>query len=99
MSGGSGGGLRVSAKCRGSQHLAGCIVVPSDEDCLTFSAIFASQETYKLRASNVKERQVLKFGINVSLVKHWSFEFNIRSWARKVKSIVSRHFEQIFLFF
>jgi len=57
-SGGSGGGLRVSAKCRGSQHLAGCIVVPSDEDCLTFSAIFASQETYKLRASNVKERQV-----------------------------------------
>jgi len=51
-------GLKVSGKCRGSQHLAGCIVVPSDEDSLTFNAIFASGETYKLRASNVKERQV-----------------------------------------
>lgn len=45
-------------KCRGSQHLAGCMVVPSDEDSLTFNAIFASGETYKLRASNVRERQV-----------------------------------------
>lgn len=50
--------LKVSGKCRGSQHLAGCIVVPSDEDSLTFNAIFASGETYKLRASNVRERQV-----------------------------------------
>lgn len=52
------GSLKVSGKCRGSQHLAGCIVVPSDEDSLTFNAIFASGETYKLRASNVRERQV-----------------------------------------
>jgi len=48
----------VIGKCRGSQHLAGCMVVPSEEDSLTFNAIFASGETYKLRASNVKERQV-----------------------------------------
>ena len=40
------------------EHLAGAVVVPSDEDSQTFYVNFASGESYKLRASNVRERQV-----------------------------------------
>ena len=43
--------------CRSSQHLAGTLVLPSDEDSQTFQLQFASGETYKLRAANVRERQ------------------------------------------
>ncbi len=45
-------------KHRGSQHLAGTVVLPSDEDSQTFHLNFASGESFKLRAANVKERQV-----------------------------------------
>lgn len=45
-------------KIRGTQHLAGTVVVPSEEDSQTFNVNFASGEAYKLRASNVRERQV-----------------------------------------
>ena len=34
------------------------MVVPSDEDSQTFQVNFASGESYKLRAANVKDRQV-----------------------------------------
>ena len=39
-------------KSRGVQHLAGTVVVPSEEDGQTFNVNFASGEAYKLRASN-----------------------------------------------
>ena len=45
-------------KIRGRQHIAGTVVIPSDEDSQTFQVNFASGESYKLRAANVKDRQV-----------------------------------------
>jgi len=48
----------VIGKRRGRQHVAGTVVIPSDEDSQTFNANFASGETYKLRAANVRDRQV-----------------------------------------
>ena len=45
-------------KIRGRQHIAGTLVIPSDEDSQTFQVNFASGESYKLRAANVKDRQV-----------------------------------------
>jgi hypothetical protein len=49
---------RNLGKCRGAQHLAGTLVLPSDEDSQTFNVNFASGDSYKLRAVNVRERQV-----------------------------------------
>ncbi len=43
---------------RGRQHLAGAVVLPSDEDSHTFNVNFASGESFKLRAGNARERQV-----------------------------------------
>eukprot|EP00096_Caligus_rogercresseyi_P015936 TRINITY_DN8437_c0_g1_i1.p1 TRINITY_DN8437_c0_g1~~TRINITY_DN8437_c0_g1_i1.p1 ORF type:complete len:301 (+),score=102.37 TRINITY_DN8437_c0_g1_i1:37-903(+) len=43
---------------RGSGHLAGAYIVPSQEDSTAFSVDFASGETFKLRANNVRERQI-----------------------------------------
>ena len=40
------------------EHIAGAVVVPSEEDSQTFNVNFASGESYKLRAPNVKERQI-----------------------------------------
>lgn len=40
------------------EHIAGAVVVPSEEDSQTFYVNFASGESYKLRAPNVKERQI-----------------------------------------
>ena len=40
------------------EHVAGAVVVPSEEDSQTFNVNFASGESYKLRAPNVKERQI-----------------------------------------
>ena len=45
-------------RSRGRQHLAGAVVVPSQEDGHTFSINFSSGEVYKVRASQVRERQV-----------------------------------------
>ena len=50
--------LGIIGKRRGRQHVAGTVVVPSDEDSQTFQVNFASGESYKLRAANVKDRQV-----------------------------------------
>jgi len=47
-----------NGKCRGSQHLAGGVVLPSEEDSQTFTVNFASGEVYKVRASHAKERQM-----------------------------------------
>jgi len=47
-----------SSRARASQHLAGAVVLPSEEDGQTFSVNFASGEMFKLRASHTKERQV-----------------------------------------
>lgn len=47
-----------NGRCRGSQQLAGAVVVPSEEDGQTFSVNFASGEVFKVRASHTKERQV-----------------------------------------
>lgn len=45
-------------RSRGKQHLAGAVVVPSEEDGHTFSINFGSGEVYKVRASQTRERQV-----------------------------------------
>ena len=45
-------------RSRGKQHLAGAVVVPSEEDGNTFSINFGSGEVYKVRASQTRERQV-----------------------------------------
>jgi len=47
-----------NGKCRGSQHLAGSVVLPSEEDGQTFTVNFASGEVFKVRASHAKERQM-----------------------------------------
>ena len=44
-------------RSRGKQHLAGAVVVPSEEDGHTFSINFGSGEVYKVRASQTRERQ------------------------------------------
>ncbi|XP_043853180.1 oxysterol-binding protein-related protein 11 isoform X2 [Dromiciops gliroides] len=44
-------------KPRGTLHLAGAVISPSDEDCHTFTVNAASGEQYKLRATDAKERQ------------------------------------------
>ena len=44
--------------CRGSQHLAGSVVLPSEEDSQTFTLNFATGEVWKVRASHAKERQM-----------------------------------------
>ena len=48
----------VIGKRRGRQHIAGTVVIPSEEDSQTFNVNFASGESYKLRAPNVRERQI-----------------------------------------
>jgi len=48
----------VIGKRRGRQHIAGTVVIPSEEDSQTFHVNFASGESYKLRAANVRDRQV-----------------------------------------
>lgn len=45
-------------KSRGTQHLSGSVVIPSDEDSVTFSVSFASGDVFKVRAANAKERQI-----------------------------------------
>lgn len=47
-----------SGRNRGNQHLAGAVVIPSEEDSQTFTINFASGEIYKVRAIHAKERQV-----------------------------------------
>ena len=47
-----------SGRCRGSQMMAGAVVSPSQEDENTFCITFRSGETYKVRASSARERQV-----------------------------------------
>ena len=45
-------------KVRGSNHLSGALVIPSEEDSQTFNVNFASGDVFKLRARDVKDRQV-----------------------------------------
>jgi len=47
-----------NGKCRGSQHLAGSVVLPSEDDGQTFTINFATGELWKVRASHAKERQM-----------------------------------------
>ena len=49
---------KTSGKCRGSQSLAGGVVLPSEEDSQTFTINFASGEVWKVRAQHAKERQM-----------------------------------------
>lgn len=42
---------------RGSVHLAGAVISPSDEDSSTFTVNPATGEVYKLRATDARERQ------------------------------------------
>lgn len=42
---------------RSSLHLAGAMIVPSEEDSYTFSVNAANEESFKLRAVDAKERQ------------------------------------------
>uniref|UniRef100_A0AAY5KRI2 Oxysterol-binding protein n=1 Tax=Esox lucius TaxID=8010 RepID=A0AAY5KRI2_ESOLU len=44
-------------KPRGTLHLAGAVISPSDEDSHTFTVNAISGEQYKLRAADAKERQ------------------------------------------
>ncbi len=48
----------IIGKLRGRQYVAGTVVIPSDEDSQTFHVNFSSGESYKLRAANVRDRQV-----------------------------------------
>jgi len=50
--------LEDRGRARAAQHLAGAVVIPSQEDGQTFSVNFASGEMYKLRAAHPRERQV-----------------------------------------
>ena len=38
-------------KSRGTQHLSGSVVIPSDEDSVTFSVSFASGDVYKVHGT------------------------------------------------
>ena len=42
---------------RATLHLAGAIVVPSEEDSYTFTVNGANDDSFKLRAVDAKERQ------------------------------------------
>ncbi|XP_028407493.1 oxysterol-binding protein-related protein 11-like [Dendronephthya gigantea] len=42
---------------RGSVHLMGAVIAPSDEDSVTFSVNAANGDLFKLRASDARERQ------------------------------------------
>ena len=46
-----------SSRPRGSVHLAGAVVCPSDEDSHTFSVNSAGGELYRLRAADARQRQ------------------------------------------
>jgi hypothetical protein len=59
-----------SGRCRGNQHLAGAVVIPSEEDSQTFTINFASGEIYKVRASHAKERQVWVDRIRACALMH-----------------------------
>jgi hypothetical protein len=48
---------RKRAPPRGSLHLWGAVIAPSDEDSQSFSVNGANGEVYKLRASDARERQ------------------------------------------
>ena len=62
----------IIGKRRGKQHVAGTMVVPSDEDSQTFQVNFASGESYKLRAANVKDRQIWVDRIRAVAQRHES---------------------------
>ena len=47
-----------SGRCRGSQRMSGAVIIPSQDDENTFNINFKSGESYKVRASSAKERQV-----------------------------------------
>ena len=40
-------------KSRGTQHLSGSVVIPSDEDSVTFSVSFASGDVYKVHGGTL----------------------------------------------
>ncbi|XP_071795952.1 oxysterol-binding protein-related protein 11-like isoform X2 [Asterias amurensis] len=48
---------RKTQRPRGSVHLAGAVISPSDEDSVTFNVNAANAEVYRLRAMDAKERQ------------------------------------------
>ncbi len=48
---------RKTQRPRGSVHLAGAVISPSDEDSQTFNVNAANAEVYRLRAMDAKERQ------------------------------------------
>ncbi|CAI8038435.1 Oxysterol-binding protein-related protein 11 [Geodia barretti] len=48
---------RKKAPPRGSLHLWGAVIAPSDEDSHSFTVNGANGEAYKLRAADAKERQ------------------------------------------
>ena len=52
---------KESKKERGSLQLSGAMVDPSEDDPLAFTVVpnLAGQESYKLKAANTKQRQVL----------------------------------------
>jgi len=59
-----------SGRCRGNQHVAGAVVIPSEEDSQTFTINFASGEIFKVRASHAKERQVWVDRIRACALMH-----------------------------
>ena len=48
---------RSDQRPRGSMHLMGAVIAPSEEDSQTFNVNAANGEIYKLRAHDAKERQ------------------------------------------
>lgn len=45
-------------RARGSIQLAGAVISPSDEDSYTFTVSPAAGESYKLRATDTRDRQM-----------------------------------------
>ena len=79
-----------SGKCRASQRMKGAVVSPSQEDENTFVITFVSGESYKVRASSARERQVW-----VDRLRHCSFLHTDVGWAEVLLIIYCLHLDEL----
>ena len=81
-----------SGKCRASQRMKGAAVSPSQEDENTFVITFVSGESYKVRASSARERQVW-----VDRLRHCSFLHTDVGWAEVLLIICCLHLDELMM--
>jgi hypothetical protein len=63
---------RQDHRPRGTMHLMGAVISPSDEDSQTFTVNAANGEVYKLRALDAKERQYwVRFMKHSAVTQNW----------------------------